>query len=131
MMTTSEVAARLGVSDGRVRQFVSEGRLRGEREGRSLLFEEDEVERFKTQLRLPGRPARGNGAQQVVQNEPPVPQPEHEPGSSAQVRRLERENTRLRQELQQVRDLVDVLVSSSESLTRLAGVLQDVVERER
>ena len=57
LITTDEVAKRLGVSLGRVRQFVMEGRLQFERKiGTALLFDRDLVEAFANTPRPKGRP---------------------------------------------------------------------------
>jgi len=54
-----EAAQALGVSRGRVHQFVCEGRLRGERIGNVLVFRESEIKRFRRIPRTPGRPKSG------------------------------------------------------------------------
>ncbi len=51
-----EAARALGVSRGRIHQFVCEGRLRGERIGNVVVFRESEIERFRRIPRNPGRP---------------------------------------------------------------------------
>lgn len=57
LLTTEEVAKRLGVSVGRVRQFVSEGRLQyAQKIGPALLFDRDLVEAFAKTPRPTGRP---------------------------------------------------------------------------
>jgi len=51
-----EVASLLGVSRGRVHQFVCEGRLEPSRIGNVLVFGQKELDRFRKIPRLPGRP---------------------------------------------------------------------------
>lgn len=51
-----EAAQRLGLSKGRIHQFITEGRLRSERIGNILVIPESELERFAAQERKPGRP---------------------------------------------------------------------------
>lgn len=136
MLTTEEVAERLGVSPGRVRQFVSQERLSAVKEGRSLLFEDDEVSRFERQQRNPGRPSSAeadqlpletvNGAQGPAQGRP---QRGSAGGEGQEVVRLRRENARLRQELQQAQALVDALVAGGESVSRTAVALQELMAR--
>lgn len=56
-LTTDEVARKLRVSPGRVRQFVAEGRLHYERKiGSAALFDAEVVEQFAKQPRPTGRP---------------------------------------------------------------------------
>jgi excisionase family DNA binding protein len=54
LLTTRQVAARLGVSDARVRQLLAEGRLRATKLGRDWLIEERSLEAVA--VRKPGRP---------------------------------------------------------------------------
>lgn len=64
-LTTSQVAARLGLSVARVQQFARNGRLPIARTvGRSFLFRARDVEKFAAKERKEGRPRldRGNGA---------------------------------------------------------------------
>lgn len=57
LMTTEEVAKRLGVSPGRVRQFNVEGRLPHDRKvGPLLFFDREIVEAFAKEPRPTGRP---------------------------------------------------------------------------
>jgi len=51
-----EAAQILGVTRGRVHQFVCEGRLKAEKIGNILVFRESELQRFKDIPRTPGRP---------------------------------------------------------------------------
>lgn len=56
-LTTDEVADELGVSPGRVHQFVTDGRLKiSQRLGNILLFDRKDVEKFGEIPRIPGRP---------------------------------------------------------------------------
>lgn len=59
-LTAIEVADRLGVTPGRVRQFHTEGRLRAVKVGPLLLFERSAVEAFARQDRPQGRPANNS-----------------------------------------------------------------------
>lgn len=59
LLTCSEVARTLGVTPGRVRQFVIEERLPIERKvGKSLLFSPRTVAAFARKKRPSGRPKR-------------------------------------------------------------------------
>lgn len=58
-LTVREAAESLGVSGGRVRQFLLEGRLDGQKFGISWMIEREEVERFKQIDRDPGNPNFG------------------------------------------------------------------------
>lgn len=56
-VTTKEAADICGVSAIRVRQFVSEGRLKNVvRQGQLLFLDEQEVQEFAKRDRPPGRP---------------------------------------------------------------------------
>lgn len=56
-VTTKEAADICGVSAIRVRQFVSEGRLKNVvRQGQLLFLDEQEVQEFAQRDRPPGRP---------------------------------------------------------------------------
>lgn len=57
-LTSQEVATVLGVTDGRVRQFVTEGRLKPKKVGSQLFFSRPAVERFAQQKRITGRPKK-------------------------------------------------------------------------
>lgn len=57
LLTTTEAAARLGLSGARVRQLHLDGRLKATHAGaRVLLFSEAEIARFQRQPR--GRPRK-------------------------------------------------------------------------
>lgn len=59
LLATFEVAEILGVTESRVRQFVSEGRLEPEtRLGINLLFSPKAVAEFAKRPRLTGRPKK-------------------------------------------------------------------------
>lgn len=56
-LTTEEVADELGVTPGRVRQFVTEERLKPrEKIGQVLFFDKIDVQKFATLPRKTGRP---------------------------------------------------------------------------
>jgi excisionase family DNA binding protein len=56
MLTTSEVAGKLGVSLRRVRQFIEEGRLPSRQFGRDHLINESDLKLVEE--RKPGRPPK-------------------------------------------------------------------------
>ncbi len=61
-LSVNEVAAVLGMTDGRVRQLLREGQLEGHRvNDRAWAIHCLEVERFKQQPRKPGRARVGDG----------------------------------------------------------------------
>lgn len=61
MPTTKEAAQRLGLkTTGAVRQFILDGRLKGEKRGRDWWIEEEELERFSILPRKVGKPKRAN-----------------------------------------------------------------------
>lgn len=49
MLTTKQVAERLGVTDARVRQLAIGGKLYGEKYGRDWLFDENDVADYLTE----------------------------------------------------------------------------------
>lgn len=106
VMTTDEVAERLGVSAARVRQFVAQGRLEADRSGRALLFEKSEVERFARRDRKTGRPPVGEGPATEA------PAPTSSPSAESTLQELRRENQQLRDELAQVRQVLRVIAAS-------------------
>lgn len=56
-LTTEDVADKLGVTPGRVRQFVVDGRLVPEKKiGQVLFFDADKVAEFAEKPRNVGRP---------------------------------------------------------------------------
>jgi hypothetical protein len=58
-LTTTEVCRKLGgISEGRVRQFVREGRLTIQKFGRVNVFDAAEVAELASQDRKPGRPKK-------------------------------------------------------------------------
>lgn len=59
MLTTSEVAGRLGVSLRRVRQLIEEGRLPSRQFGRDHLINESDLKLVED--RKPGRPPKKLG----------------------------------------------------------------------
>lgn len=62
LMDTTEVAAYLGLTTGRVRQLAIDGLLKGQRLGGkqrgAWAFVRDDVEEFKRRRRRPGRPSK-------------------------------------------------------------------------
>jgi excisionase family DNA binding protein len=56
-LTTKQVAEKLGVSEGRVRQLVSEGRLPSVKVGHTNLVRESDIELVKVRKRT-GRPPK-------------------------------------------------------------------------
>jgi excisionase family DNA binding protein len=56
--STYQVAERLGLSVRRVQALVSIGLLKANKHGRDWVISEEEVERFKKQERMAGRPRR-------------------------------------------------------------------------
>jgi excisionase family DNA binding protein len=64
-LTTAEVAKILGVTDGRVRQFHREERLKSAAKvGIQLLFDRESVEEFSRIPRNDGRPPASDSASQ-------------------------------------------------------------------
>lgn len=59
-LTVREAAEVLGVSIDRVYQFARDGRLKGARIGRMILFPERQVRQFAKIERRPGRPPEKN-----------------------------------------------------------------------
>ena len=57
MMTTAEAAAALGVTVGRVRQLVAEGRLPSRKFGNALVFTPEDLDRVRVRTRT-GRPKK-------------------------------------------------------------------------
>lgn len=58
-LTTEEAAERLGVSASRIRQLISEERIKTSKFGRDHLIQDDEVEYFaKKGRKKRGRPAK-------------------------------------------------------------------------
>jgi len=55
-MTVSGVAAKLHVSERRVREYIGSGRLRARRDGRSWWIEPDDLKALR--IRAPGRPRK-------------------------------------------------------------------------
>ena len=58
-LTTKQVAERLGVSLGRVRQLVAEGRLPATKIGQTNLFKEADLKNVEVRTRT-GRPKKAN-----------------------------------------------------------------------
>jgi len=54
--TTTECAKLLGISQARVRQLILNNQLRAKKMGRDWIIEKEDVEKFSTQRRKPGRP---------------------------------------------------------------------------
>ena len=56
LLTTSEVAERLGVTVGRIHQLIQEGRLPAEKKGRDYFIDSNDLKLVKN--RKPGRPKK-------------------------------------------------------------------------
>lgn len=56
LLTTKQVAERLGISMARVHQLINEGRLPAEKIGRDYLIKEDDLKLVED--RKPGRPPK-------------------------------------------------------------------------
>jgi excisionase family DNA binding protein len=56
LLTTSEVAARLGVTTKRIQAMIRDGRLPAEKKGRDYLISEDDLKLVED--RKPGRPRK-------------------------------------------------------------------------
>ncbi|MDD4950941.1 MAG: helix-turn-helix domain-containing protein [Desulfovibrionaceae bacterium] len=56
LLSTAEFAARIGVTAGRVRRLILDGRLLAKKIGRDWVISEKEIERIRG--RKPGRPRR-------------------------------------------------------------------------
>lgn len=65
MLTTVQAAERLGVSTGRIRQLINEGRLVALKTSRGWLVSEESLELRKGSAK-PGRPKRGKAPEQVL-----------------------------------------------------------------
>ncbi|HQU85891.1 MAG TPA: helix-turn-helix domain-containing protein [Pyrinomonadaceae bacterium] len=59
LLTTSEAAEKLGVSERRVRQLINEGKLKAHKLRRDYAIEEDLLESVKTYGKA-GRPSKEN-----------------------------------------------------------------------
>lgn len=58
-LTTKEAAQYLGVTPARVRQFISEGRLKSKKQGRDHLIAEEDIKQFSDLPReRTGRPTK-------------------------------------------------------------------------
>ena len=57
-MTTTEAAARLGISTARVRQLILDGILAADKCGRQNVISEKEIARLKSIERKAGRPPK-------------------------------------------------------------------------
>jgi len=58
LLTTSEAAERLGVTVGRIHQFIQEGRLPAEKKGRDYFIDSSDLRLVKN--RKPGRPKKAS-----------------------------------------------------------------------
>jgi excisionase family DNA binding protein len=63
LLTTNDAANRLGVSVGRVYQFISEKRLPAQKLGRDYLIEEKDLKLVED--RKPGRPKKQTATKQL------------------------------------------------------------------
>jgi excisionase family DNA binding protein len=61
LLSVPQAAAELDVTEGRIRQLLYSGMLKGERIGWQWVIERAEVERYKTERRPPGRPPKSDG----------------------------------------------------------------------
>lgn len=59
LLTTNEVAARLGVTIKRVQAMIRDGRLPAEKMGRDYFIKEDDIKLVEN--RKPGRPPKAKG----------------------------------------------------------------------
>lgn len=59
LLTTTEAAARLSLTAGRIRQLARDGSLKGQRVGRDWLFTERDLTAFQRPER--GRPRKKEG----------------------------------------------------------------------
>lgn len=66
MMAVAEAANELGVSDRRIRQMLADGRIPGERTGRSWVLEEQAVQEFAKSRSGAGRPWKPSSAWDVL-----------------------------------------------------------------
>ena len=57
-MNVAEVAAKLGVTVGRVRQLAVKGAIKGEKVGRDWVFKSSDVAEYARLPRRPGRPRK-------------------------------------------------------------------------
>jgi excisionase family DNA binding protein len=57
LLTTSEAAQKLGISERRVRQLINEGKLKAHKLGRDYAVEESAIESVKTYGKA-GRPSK-------------------------------------------------------------------------
>jgi excisionase family DNA binding protein len=64
MLTTSDVAAMLGIGTQRVRRLASQHRLGGSKVGRDWVFEERDVKKFAELPRLSGGAGHRNHKKQ-------------------------------------------------------------------
>lgn len=80
MLTTKQVAERLGVSQGRVRALIKVGRLPSQQFGRDHLIKESDLSLVAN--RRPGRPRKADAAAEIapaVADVSPVPAPTAQP----------------------------------------------------
>lgn len=58
LLTTKDVAARLGVSIKTVQSYIQRGQLPAEKLGRDYVIREEDINNFKERRRRPGRPRK-------------------------------------------------------------------------
>jgi excisionase family DNA binding protein len=54
LLTTKQAAVMLKITPARVRQLISDGQIRSEKQGRDHLLHPDEIARFNREGRRPG-----------------------------------------------------------------------------
>lgn len=60
LLGVSDVAQRLGLSAGRARKLVEDGRIRASRIGRTWVVRDEDLQAYEVKVRKPGRPLWGN-----------------------------------------------------------------------
>ena len=58
-LSTAEVAEKVGMTEGRIRQLAIAGEIKAEKFGTVWLIDPREVDRLKAKVPGPGRPRRG------------------------------------------------------------------------
>jgi excisionase family DNA binding protein len=69
LYTTSQAAARLGVSAVRIRRLIKDGRITARKQGRDLFIDPEDLRRFENQGRKPvGRPREGRNNTAIIRD---------------------------------------------------------------